>query len=439
MRDLTLASAVAEPAPLAPIVQPYLLVLYSVPIYVDGAGRRWLEPLWAKDLIAHTEYLKDLTLVTRAAQVSGAAMPADAVAIDEVAALSNVRFAEVPMPSSGFEALRQLPQTCRVLWRELRRARIVHTAVAAWPFPEAWPILPMLRLRPRLLYINVESAFWRLAPGAKASWRQTLRAGLLETLNRACIGRADISTFTHAGYRSSLLRRSIERGHVVEASWIDDEKLLSNHELARAVALRHRAGLRLVFAGRINREKGILVLIEAVARCLQAGLGVSLDVYGDGPLRSASVARAEELGAAAAITFRGSVPYDARFFDALRGYDALVVPSLTDEQPRIVFDAYSQGLPVIASRTEGLLQCVQQDVTGLLCDPGDVPALQALLARAVDEPHLLSDLSGACLERARGLTHRAMHRKRWQLLVSAFPELARATQTPSPASAPRPA
>jgi len=413
---------VEDPA-LAPIVEPYLLVLFSVPFHVDAAGRRWIDGLWAKDLLEHTRYIKHLTVASR---VVNTPVPANAVAMDQVPALQTVRWVELPESPSLLKGLMSLPRTCRLLWKEVGRAHIVHSSVAAWPVPEAWLLVPMLWLRRRILYINVESAFWRLVPGQRVAWHRRARSYAFETLNRLCVESSDISTFTHEGYRRSLLKRGLHRGHVVEASWIDQGKLLTGNELSSAVARRREDGrrLRLVFAGRITRDKGILLLIEAAGLCLQAGIELELDIFGEGPLMAECVECAQQHDAAGLrIRFRASLPYDHRFFEALRQYDVLVVPSITDEQPRVVFDAYSQGLPVIASRTEGLLQCVEDGVTGLMFDSGDVQALHAQLARVAANPSTLSDMAGACLARARRLTHQNMHRTRWRLLIDAFPAL----------------
>jgi len=181
-----------------------------------------------------------------------------------------------------------------------------------------------------------------------------------------------------------------------------------------------------VFIGRLLPEKGLLVLLDAVAGALRGGVAVTLDIFGEGPLRDECAARIEALGSpGAAIRLRGTMPYDQRFFDAMRGYDALVVPSISDEQPRIVFDAYAQGLPVIASATEGLVQCVDDKVTGLLVAPRDVAALQERITELARDPAPLAAMARACVARARGLTHQQMHRVRWRLLVDRFPALTR--------------
>jgi glycosyltransferase involved in cell wall biosynthesis len=110
------------------------------------------------------------------------------------------------------------------------------------------------------------------------------------------------------------------------------------------------------------------------------------------------------------------VPYGASFFELVRSYHGLVVPSLTDEQPRIVFDANAQAVPVIASDTDGLRPHVEHDETGWLVPPGDVAALAAAIERAVASPAELRRMGLAALTKVHGSTHRAMHVVRSHIL-----------------------
>ena len=408
-----------------PIAQPYLLVLFGVKFYVDAKGRRWIDALWAKDLVEHTRYIKNLTL---AAPLVRTPAPANALAFDQIVELHGLRCIDLPAPRNIVTAFLLLPRTIAVLWRALGRTAFVHTGVAGWPLAEAWILVPLLMLRRRMLYVNVESAFWRLVPGERPSLRRRVRAVVSEKLNRVCLERCDISTFTHDGYRRSLLQRRTERGYVVEASWIDESNLLDAPQLTAVVERRrrHTGALKLVFAGRLTREKGLLVLLEAVTASLAADVPVVLDIFGEGPLADDCAAAIRALGPDAAVRMRGTMPYDHRFFAVMREYDVLVVPTISDEQPRIVFDAYAQGLPVIASRTDGLVQCVDDNLTGFLVAAGEVPALQSCITRLAQRPQVLAEMSTACVARARRLTHQQMHRTRWQLLVDRFPLLTHA-------------
>jgi glycosyltransferase involved in cell wall biosynthesis len=406
----------------APISEPYLLVLFSVPFVVDADGRRWIDALWAKDLSEHTRYIRRLTLASP--RRNGTA-PAHGIALDELPELAGITCVDLPSPGHLLSALAMLPRTAAILWKAIGAARFVHSGVAGWPIPEAWILVPLLALRKRPLYLNVESAFWRLVPGDRPTLRRRLRAWVCERLNRACVERSDLATFTHEGYRRSLMRRHPERGHVGEASWIDDADVLSAADAhAAAERRRHRSSpLRLVFAGRLTREKGVELLLSAAAQAARGGASFQLELFGDGPLADECAETIRTQGLAASARMRGTLPYGAHFFAALREFDALLVPTLSDEQPRIVFDAYAQGLPVVASRTDGLAQCVLDGVTGRLVARGDVAAWCTAMIELAARPAALADMSLACVERARDLTHQQMHRKRWRLLVDRFPAL----------------
>jgi len=405
------------------IEQPYLLVLFSVPFYIDDAGRRWIEALWAKDLEEHARYISRLTLAAPAIHGSP---PPSACPMDELDSLRTVRCVDLPVLAGVWDAPRWLARTCAILWREIGRTHLVHSAVAGWPIPEAWLLVPMLSVRRRWLYINVESAFWRLVPGEKVPLRRRLQASVSEFLNKRCLARSDVATFTHRGYRDSLLGKEAHRGHVVEASWIDERHLLDDELASQVIRRRNedRSPFRIVFVGRLSHAKGVSVLLEAVEALIEAGVDVRLDLFGQGPLQAEFEARSCGPALSSRVTLRGVLPYGDEFFAALRNYHVLVVPTLSDEQPRVVYDAYSQGLPVIASRTDGLSECIEHGVTGLLCEPGNADSLRQQIERVFAEPALLVAMSRACLSRARRTTHQHIHRRRWRLLLETIPSLA---------------
>lgn len=125
-----------------------------------------------------------------------------------------------------------------------------------------------------------------------------------------------------------------------------------------------------LFVGRLSPEKGLPVLLEA----WRPELG-RLVVAGDGP--QAPILRTAPPG----VEARGAVTPDEvrRLFAGAR---ALICPSLCYEAfPRVVVEAYAQGVPVVAGRLGALPEVVEDGVTGLLFAPADVAALTACLER----------------------------------------------------------
>lgn len=400
---------------------PYLLVLFSLSIMRNKQGQRCVDSLWGRDLEEHVRYLKDLTII---ASTSHEIPAEDATLIDDNPLFLNTKIIEVPEPKSTLAALKNSPLVARVIWRALKHTRVVHSSVASWPIPEAWFITPMLFFRKRWHLIIVESAFWRASP-SETSLLKKIRANVHEFLNKRCLQRADLSIFTHAGYINSLLQKDQSRGQVISASWINESDILKPADLQQQIQIKQsqfNQPIKLVFAGRLNPDKGINFLINALADLITTGAHLSLDIYGDGVLRQACIDLIAMRGLSDHVRLCGMVNYGAEFYTRLKQYDVLIVPSLTDEQPRIVYDAYSQGLPVLASNTAGLKQCVVDGATGWLFDVGNTEDCKKKLTYIMSQRQQLAKMSEACVTYAHSMTHQEMHRRRLVLLQKLAPQ-----------------
>lgn len=405
--------------------EPYLLVLFSVPYMRNAQNQLCVSLAWAKDLIEHASYIENLTLI---AYFSDETPQQDAVLIENNAALKNVRFVMLQRPSSTLHGVLLLPKTMRILWRELKRTYIVHSAVAGWPIPEAWIICPMLWFKKRFHFINVESAFWRIPNGQAAGFKRKIRATVCEYLNGRCIQSADLSTFTQEDYKKSLLKKDLHKGFVIPATWIDADNILSKSELnslIQAKAAHISEPIKLVFAGRLVYEKGILLLIKAVSELIDSGYALMLDIVGDGGLlqeceQLIQTQRIQLQNKHAHIKLCGTVKYGVDFFSLLHHYDLMVIPSLSDEQPRNVFDAFSQALPVLCADTPGLTQCVESKKTGYFFKTGDIDSLKNQLIAIVDNRQALIDMSENCIQYVNNRTHKQMHMTRLSLIQQAL-------------------
>jgi glycosyltransferase involved in cell wall biosynthesis len=148
-------------------------------------------------------------------------------------------------------------------------------------------------------------------------------------------------------------------------------------------------GPHVVAAGRLSRQKGFDLLLEAFAQAVATGVTGSLTVLGEGPERALLTARAQALGLEAAVRFAGfrDNPY-AYFAHA----DVFVLSSRYEGLPNVVLEALACGCPVIAfDCPHGVREIIRHDVNGLLVPPEDVGGLRDALIR----------LLGSAAERAR--------------------------------------
>jgi glycosyltransferase involved in cell wall biosynthesis len=152
---------------------------------------------------------------------------------------------------------------------------------------------------------------------------------------------------------------------------------------------RQRA--RFLYVGRLNTQKGIAGLIEALAETSSGG---ALDIVGDGPARASLERRAAALGITNRITWHGSLP-QAALVTLYRKATAVVIPSEHEGLGLVAVEAHLCEAPVIAFRSGGLTDVVLDGATGLLAPPGDTHAL----AHAMDSLMSMPD-RGATLGRA---------------------------------------
>ena len=153
-------------------------------------------------------------------------------------------------------------------------------------------------------------------------------------------------------------------------------------------------GERGMFLGRLSAEKGIDVLLRALA-----GAGdPPFAIVGDGPLREPLAALAAEL-ALRNTQFLGRVPAED-VPSLLRSSRYLALPSMWDENaPLAALEALAAGRPLLVTNNGGLPELVAGG-EGLLCPAGDVEAMAASIRRLHDDDDLCCEVGSKAAARA---------------------------------------
>ena len=170
-----------------------------------------------------------------------------------------------------------------------------------------------------------------------------------------------------------------------------------------ARALRRELGgapdAPLVVTVSVLREgKGLEVLLDAVSAVVAAHPRARFAIVGDGPARAELQARSAAGGAAGAVAwpgFRRDVP------DLLAAADLFVLPSHDDAFPTALLEAMAARLPVVATRTGGIPEIVEEGATGRLVPPGDAAALARAVSELLADPAARRSLGEAGQRRAR--------------------------------------
>ena len=160
---------------------------------------------------------------------------------------------------------------------------------------------------------------------------------------------------------------------------------------------------RLVSVSRLVERKGVDVAVEALASLPDAELivagGPAAEKLGDDPEARRLSARAEELGVAERLRLVGRVEH--RDVPALlRSADVVVTTPWYEPFGIVPVEAMACGRPVVGSAVGGLLDTVDDGVTGFLVPPRDSAALVAAVCRLLDDRRMRARFGRAARLRA---------------------------------------
>lgn len=135
--------------------------------------------------------------------------------------------------------------------------------------------------------------------------------------------------------------------------------------------------LQLLFVGRLEKVKGVDVLIKALKN-----IDAHLTIVGEGTLKDELVRLAVELGINDRIKWLGRME-NTDVLQVMSKAQVLVLPSLEEPYGVVLIEALSQGCRVVASYVGGVPEIITSEDRGLLCEPCDVKSLTLRVSEAL--------------------------------------------------------
>lgn len=189
-----------------------------------------------------------------------------------------------------------------------------------------------------------------------------------------------------AKFQRALLRSFWWRGPVtVYGNWPRQPRnvvpfftsVLTERQIGRARsaagARRPSEPFRVLFVGRLSRDKNVHVLLEAVARVALAAGRIECVVAGEGPERRALETQAVRLAIADRVRFAGGLAFEEVLGEYERAH-VLVLASNSEGWPKAITEAMAFGVLCIGSDC-GLVPQILGEGRGLVVPPGDASAL----------------------------------------------------------------
>ncbi len=145
------------------------------------------------------------------------------------------------------------------------------------------------------------------------------------------------------------------------------------------------ARVRVLTIGRLIPRKGFQLLIQALSQVVaRTSVDFEIELVGDGPYGKILRKLAKDLKVSQMIRFTGSVSYSElpkKYCEA----DIFALCSLAEGMPLVVLEAMGTGLPIVASKVQGVEDLVKSGVNGSLFLPGDVDGLAECLVQLIND------------------------------------------------------
>jgi glycosyltransferase involved in cell wall biosynthesis len=174
------------------------------------------------------------------------------------------------------------------------------------------------------------------------------------------------------------------------------------------------AGLKLLYVGRVSKEKDLPTLVRAYKKVSKWLDGVNLIVVGQGPYLDEMRKKLK----GTSTLFMGYLEGE-RLSEVMAGCDLFVFPSTTDTFGNVVLEAQASGLPVIVSDKGGPCENLIEGRTGIIVSGCDDEALARAIEKLAGDPEKLRQMGEEAYNYAKGRDYNEAFERYWKLYTEA--------------------
>ena len=230
---------------------------------------------------------------------------------------------------------------------------------------------------------------------------EDLKMRLYTQLDRWSLRAAHRSVTVCEPFADLLVARGVRRERIqIVPNAIAAAPLVPKEDVSalRALLALPPAARVILSVGRLSTEKGHADLLAAVRLLLRdhPQLAIRLILVGDGVERPAleRAAAAPDLGSS--VIFAG---HSSNVWPYYSLADAFALPSHSEGSPNALLEAMAAGVPIVACKTGGVPETVEDGCSALLVPPSTPAAMASALARILQDPALAARLALNASER----------------------------------------
>ena len=190
---------------------------------------------------------------------------------------------------------------------------------------------------------------------------------------------------------------------------------------------------KLLYCGRLDFEKGLRELFQAVAALRDQAVQVHLDILSstNNAIYPQLLELSDTLGISNDIHWHGLIPYGPELFGFYQSADVLVLPSYSEGFPIVIWEAAANCCPVIATSVGGIPDLWEDGKHGLLIPPKDVDAIVKAIKLLLCDASLRSRLVANAYQHASEFTAEECARRLACTLAEQWSENAEVLRPPS--------
>jgi glycosyltransferase involved in cell wall biosynthesis len=405
-------------------------VVIHVPIYVDG-GRQMVSTEWKRSL----ELLRDsLGGVYGPVVVLAPTLPVGCSeqAVERVSAEDGILLEEgfdLRVRARGYWLEERGP------WRRRVRQLAAGAAVVHAGLDDVYrPIMfdgfaeAVAAGRPTVFVQDTDVAGRIVEQHREDGWRLRMRsrlyAGMYRRWCRWGVRSASLSLLKGRGLMRVYGGQARNGRLFHDTSYMRNEMVAERVVAERVGTLMGGRALRLVYCGRLVERKGVMWSVEVVEAARRMGCDVRFDVIGSGPEEGSIARRVGELGLGERVRMLGPMGYGAGLIGRLAEYDAVLFTPPVEDTPRMIFDGYAAGLPLIGTDIDYVVERSEEERAAVVVKRGDVAGAAREIVSLDRQRGRLAELARRAL--AAGEHHAADHwyqrRAEWTFEIAPPPK-----------------
>ena len=386
-------------------------ITFPIPVFSADEKHVSIPMGLARDVLTQLKYEPELRLIClRATDIKAVVDPYE-IALEDYPGLS---FRILPWSGGSRRWLLQYPAIRAALIEEARQATVWHTTCSQ----NLWDLTTLSYEVGRRYAKGMQVFCLDSDPAAmleKSGGWSALKAGLIRSRFNRRVAEADATIFVGSGVEQRyghLARRSV----LTKAVWLQDGDVANEEEVKRKFQKSGSEPTRIIVPTRLEAWKGVDDAIQALTALGDQIPPWTLDVMGEGSQKERLVSLARNH--TQQIRFLAPVPYGPQFFEQLRSYHIVLVPTRGLEEARIIYDAAASGCVLIHSRTATLEAALCGLEPRWSFEPGNPSSLSSTIMSALAERAHWVEAGLAGVAFMQGQTIEEMHRVRAEFLGS---------------------